>query len=180
MRKKLEAKIKIIEGLKNGIINNFNNLNENQLSFKPSNNKWSLVQVIEHLTLAETNSLNYVNKKILDPSALLDANLASKLKFWLLKTLFALSIKIKRRPTMVTPTDSPDYSNIILRWDIARNALQKLIDEQSDEILDKLVYKHPAAGRLTAYQMLCFFEDHIKHHKKQIKRIKEHRNYPTA
>jgi len=180
MRKKLIAKVNIIEDLKNEIINNFNTLSENQLNFKPGENKWNLLQVVEHLTLAETESLNYVNKKILDPSTLLAANLGSKFRFWLLKTTFSLPIKIKNRPTMVTPTNSPDYKNVLLRWDIVRSALQQLIDEQSDKILEKLIYKHPVAGRLTAYQMVYFFEDHIKHHQKQIKRIKKHRNYPSA
>lgn len=179
MRKKLENKIEIIEGLKNDIINNFDLLTPNQLSFKPSANKWSLVQVIEHLMLAETSSLNYVNKKILDPTTLLDKTFTSKFRALLLKIFFALPIKVKRRPKVVSPTDSPDYQNVLLRWNIARNALRQFIDEQSEEILGKLIYKHPFAGRLNAYQMLCFFEDHIKHHQKQMNRIKNHKNYPT-
>jgi len=179
MRKKIEDKIEVIEALKNDVISNLNKLTPSQLSFKPNNNKWSLVQVIEHLTLAETSSLNYVNKKILDPTVLLDNTFTSKFRAWLLKIFFTSPIKVKRRPVMVSPTDSPDYQNVLLRWDIARKALKQFIDEQSDEILDKLIYKHPFAGRLNAYQMLCFFENHIKHHQKQMNRIKNHKNYPT-
>lgn len=179
MRSKLEDKIKVIEGFKSDIMANFNQLTPNQLNFKPSANKWSLIQVAEHLMLAETNSLNYVNKKILAPKALLNSSFTSKLSALLLKFVFKLPIKIKRRPVMVSPTDSPDYNNVLLRWDIAREALKQLIDKQSDEILDQLIYKHPFAGRLNGYQMLCFFEDHIKHHQKQMNRIKAHKNYPT-
>lgn len=179
MRKKIEDKIKAIEALKNEVITNFNRLTPNQLNFKPSAKKWSLVQVVEHLMLAETSSLNYVNKKILDPAALLDSTFTSKFSAWLLKMFFSLPIKIRRRPVMVSPTEKPDFENVLLRWDIARTALRQLVDEQSDSILGKLIYKHPFAGRLNAYQMLCFFEDHIKHHQKQMNRIKKHKNYPS-
>jgi len=179
MRNKYNATIKVIEGLKNDLLKDFNSLTINQQNFKPNANKWNMLQVIEHLMLAETASLNYVSKKILNPNTLLDKNFASKFKFWLLKMTFKLPIKISRRPKMVTPTDLPDYKNVLLRWDIARKALHKFFDEQSDEILEKLIYKHPVAGRLTGLQMLLFFEYHIKHHTKQINRIKKHKNYPT-
>lgn len=179
MREKLKGKVKVVEGLKNDLLKDLNQLTPNQLNFKPSSNSWSMAQVVEHLTLAETASLNYVNKKILDPKALLSPSTASKLRSWLLKLFFSLPVKIKRRPAPVTPSNLPDYKNVLLRWNIARNALHKLIEEQSDEILEKLIYKHPFAGRLNANQMLLFFEYHIKHHNKQIKRIKNHKNYPT-
>jgi len=179
MQQKLEEKFNFIEGLKKDIIKDYGQLTPNQLNFKPKANKWSMIQVVEHLMLAETTSLNYVNKKILDPSALEDKTAASQLKTWLLKTSFTLPFKFKAKVSFIKPTNDPDYKNVLLRWDIARNALRKLLDEQSNELLEKLIYKHPIAGRLNAHQMLIFFEYHIKHHLKQINRIKNHKNYPT-
>jgi len=179
MRAKLNSTFDEIEVLKTDILTDFEQLSIHQLSFKPNSRKWSLLQVIEHLMLAETGSLNYVNKKLLDPSTLEAYSFKAAFRFKLLQLIFKSPIKIRNRPTSVTPTLEPDIKDVKLRWDIARKALRKFIDAYDDNTLKKLVYKHPFAGRINALQMILFFKLHIKHHKKQIERIKKHRNYPN-
>jgi len=179
MRKQLNNTFDEIENLKSSVLNDFEALSRNQLSFKPTARKWSLLQVIEHLMLAETGSINYVNKKMLAPERLEEYSIKTSLRFWTLKLFLKAPIKIKRRPTHVTPTLQPDFEDVKLRWNIARKALRKFIDNYDDVTLKKLVYKHPFSGRLNALQMMLFFKLHINHHKKQINRIKKHRNYPN-
>ncbi len=180
MRMQLNSTFEEIEQLKAAILSEFHQLSIQQLNFKPRTQKWSLLQVIEHLMLAETASVNYVNKKILDPSKLEDYSLKATFRFWLLQFfLKAPFIRIKRRPTQVTPTLEPDFDDVKLRWKIARKALRKFMDNYDDATLKKLIYKHPFSGRLNCLQMMLFFKMHINHHKKQIDRIKNHRNYPN-
>lgn len=180
MRTKLNSTFDEIEALKTSILNDFDQLSPNQLSFKPTSKKWSLLQVMEHLMLAETGSINYVNKKILDPAKLEAYSLKAAFRYWWLQFFLKIPfIRIRNRPTQVTPTLKPDFNDVNLRWDIARKALRKFIDTHQDATLKKLVYKHPVAGRLNGLQMMQFFKLHINHHKKQIERIKKHRNYPN-
>jgi len=179
MRMKLNSTFDEIEALKTSLLHDFEQLSLHQLSFKPNARKWSLLQVIEHLMLAETGSVNYVNKKILDPSQLENYSLRATLRFWWLQFFLKAPFRIKRRPTQVTPTLEPNFDDVKLRWDIARKALRKFVDKHDDAILKKLVYKHPFAGRINTLQMMQFFKLHINHHKKQIERIKKHRNYPN-
>lgn len=179
MRAKLNSTFDEIEALKTSILTDFDQLSIHQLTFKPNSRKWSLLQVIEHLMLAETGSINYVNKKLLDPTKLEEYSFKAAFRFKLLQSVFALPLKIRRRPATADPTLEPDLKDVKLRWDIARKALRKFLDAYDDVILKKLVYKHPFAGRINALQMTLFFKLHIKHHQKQIERIKKHRNYPN-
>jgi len=101
-------------------------------------------------------------------------------RFWSLQFFFKVPfIRIRKRPTHVSPTLEPNFDDVKLRWDIARKALRKFMDSHEDATLKKLIYKHPFAGRLNGLQMMQFFKLHINHHKKQIERIKKHRNYPN-
>lgn len=178
MRKQLNSTFDEIEAIKVSILNELDQLSVHQLNFKPTARKWSLLQVAEHLMLAETGSMNYVNKKTLKPDELENYSLKATFRFWFLKFFLNTPIRIKNRVSPITPTLKPAIKDVKLRWEIARKALRQFIDKHDDAILKKLVFKHPIAGRINALQMMQFFKLHLNHHIKQMERVKNHRNYP--
>jgi len=178
MKAELIKAIDEIEAIKETLISDYEQLTEPQLTFRPNSRKWNLLQVAEHLMLAETGSINYVNKKIKGINSLEEYSFKAGFRFWLMKCLLNAPVKIRNRPSSTAPTLEPDFKDLKLRWDIARQALKKFTETYDEETLNKLVYKHPFAGRLNTLQMVKFFKLHLNHHMKQIKRIKKHRNFP--
>jgi hypothetical protein len=49
-----------------------------------------------------------------------------------------------------------------------RHELREFLLQISESHIRKNLYRHPIAGRLNLCQMLIFFDDHLKRHKKQI------------
>lgn len=180
MKAKLIKAIDEIEAIKETLISDYEQLTENQLTFKPKSKKWNLLQVAEHLMLAETGSINYVNKKIKGIESLEEYSFKAGFRFWVMKCFLNAPIKIRNRAPAAAPTLTPAFDNIKLRWNIAREALKKFTATYDDETLNKLIYKHPLAGRLNILQMVNFFKLHLNHHMKQIKRIKQHKNFPDS
>lgn len=167
-----------LQSLRNEIEADFDKLTEEQLNFKSSEKSWSLLQVIEHLALAEMGSINYINKKILGLNQLKKESFSSKMRFQLLKIFFGIPFKYGNRAPSAEPTENPSYAEIKMKWDIARKGLNEFYESHYKSVEDKLLYKHPLAGRITFEQMCIFFVKHIQHHQKQIERIKGNKNYP--
>lgn len=178
MGKEITKYFESLKALRNEIENDFDLLSTEQLNFKPTENSWSLLQVMEHLALAETGSINYLNKKILGIDSLEKAGFGSSFRFLLLKMFFGVPLKYGNRAPSAEPTENPDYEDLKLKWDIARSGLLEFYNSHYASIKNKLIYKHPKAGRITFEQMCNFFELHIKHHQKQITRIKGNENFP--
>jgi len=168
-----------IEAIKNAIEHKYDNYNTEQLNYKSSEDSWSLLQVLEHLVLVETGSINYINKKILDVLNLETESFDSKFRFFVLNKSLLSPIKFKNKSDYVEPTNNPDYKDLKLKWDIARQGLVQFYDTYHTNIKSNiLIYKHPFAGRFTFPQMCGFFDAHLKHHLKQIRRIEGDANFP--
>jgi len=170
-----------LDSYKKAILTDFNSLNLNQLHFKPRKNEWSLIQVAEHLVLTEMASSNYISKKLLDISLLKGDSPLTKLRFALLniamKSPFKFNVPGKSK---IVPSERPKLSDLELKWNIARNTMGQIIENNSAEVLDKLLWKHPIAGRFNFNEMLNFCLSHLKRHFKQMKEIKNHPSFPET
>ncbi|MGC6531845.1 MAG: hypothetical protein ACON34_02475 [Flavobacteriales bacterium] len=72
------------------------------------------------------------------------------------------------------PPPAPDMTldKLAHTWMHSHNDIAHWIGATPDGIEDKLVFKHPIAGRITLDQTLGFLQRHIPHHRFQLERIK--------
>ena len=167
-----------LEGYKKGILIDFNDLSQDQLNFKMKTKNWSLLQIVEHIILAETGTINYVNKKLLGKESLKNSGFFSFLRSKTLNYFMNSGIRFKARVETTLPAEQPNLKEITLKWDIARNAIKRLIDASDETLLQKQIFKHPLAGRINGLQMLEFLQIHLKRHFKQIVELKKHPAFP--
>ncbi|MEX0662836.1 MAG: DinB family protein [Balneolaceae bacterium] len=160
------------------IINTYNSLSENQLQFNPGPNDWNLLQVMQHLIIAEKQSLLYIQRKIARHEDVPKAGFGSVFRHTLLKIALMLPIKFKAPKIAEVKEEYPNFEEMKSEWDSIRNEMEHLIKNNDGTILAKALYKQPRAGLLNIKQALEFFEIHIAHHLKQIKRIKNHPSFP--
>ncbi len=176
----LEKQFNRLETQRKEIQNKLGKLTHAQLNFKPAEKEWSLLQVINHLIYAETNTVKYLNKKIQGLDSVKKSNLLAKLRLFILKLALRLPVKYKA-PKAALPVQEEVYilENLITQWDEIRNQFKKILDGFDSKTSQKLLFKHPIAGRFDISQTLNFIAEHIEHHQPQIERIMKSPEFPS-
>lgn len=133
---------------------------------------WSILQVLSHLNDAETASLKYMQKKMQAGDKMKVFGTFNRMQLWLSNHLLQSALKWKAPSYISTP---PQYSYIEIKekWAQTREAIGSFVDEYPDQWLNKLVYKHPIAGRQNLNGAVDSFVNHQIHHLHQIKRIRK-------
>ncbi|MBX2817593.1 MAG: DinB family protein [Saprospiraceae bacterium] len=147
------------------------NYSEAELSTKPEENVWSPTELVCHLCASERLSFSYVKKKLSFDPKLPSNGMSAGIRTWLLKQTLRAPIKITS-PTAVGASafpENPTTASELETWTQLRSDIRDYLTNVEEKWLDKLVYKHPFAGRLTLGQMLVFFDEHLTRHQKQLR-----------
>ena len=142
------------------------------LNKKPTENAWSVLQTIHHLMLVEKNAHLYLQKKLSFDPKLKNAGILAAFRSFGINFYLNSPIKAKA-PVAVSGDNLPEESSFwetAKAWNKQREELNAFLESLPATIFKKEAYNHPAAGRMSIYQMLRFFEAHFNNHRKQIKR----------
>lgn len=140
---------------------------------QPSSTTWSAGQIANHVFLSEGASFAYLKKKMSYPDTIPPYSISSWKAYYLTKFVLSTSIKVKAPPAIDMWVDKSVFpsAELDLKWNQLRSEMKSFIHEHYPQFRSKLVYNHPFAGRMTMLQMLMFFNDHLDHHIRQVKRI---------
>ncbi len=155
------------------LLNLIRDLPDDQYVRQPVPGSWSLAQVANHLYLSEKFSLMYLKKKLSYPDSIPAFHPKSWAGMLLYKAVLASVIKV-RAPQTINMWEGQEIMKVAEledKWTLLRQEMMELIRQQYPSFKNHLVYRHPFAGRLTFFQMLHFFGDHIEHHTRQARRI---------
>ena len=133
---------------------------------------WSIVQVMSHLNDAETASLNYMQKKSRAGNKMAEAGGSNAVRMWFTNQVLKSSLKWKA-PSYISKPAEPSFAEMKSKWNKTRGLIQTFVEEYPDEWLNKLVYKHPIAGRQNLEAAVDSFIYHQIHHLHQIRRIRK-------
>lgn len=170
---KLEKRLDQLDKKLNLLFEELKDYSEAQLNRKPRSDKWSVIQVMHHLLLAETKSSNYLQKKLSFNPELKNAGFQSWCRKQGLKFFLWAPFKWKA-PTGIAEENLPDnagFWDTVKQWKEQRIKLREYLDTLPADIFKKEVYKHPRAGRMDIGGMLGSFDWHFNRHRKQIKKI---------
>ena len=134
---------------------------------------WSLIQVLSHLEMSEALSLNYMKKKINAGSGMKRSGVVNKVRMRVTCGFLSSRIKWKAPSYIANPKDDYSLDEIKDKWNDTRSDLRKFVDDYPDEFLNRLVYKHPMAGRQALGEAIDSIIYHQRHHIHQINRIKK-------
>ncbi|MGH1435258.1 MAG: DinB family protein [Lewinella sp.] len=143
-----------------------------QLNRSPAPESWSVTQVLNHLLLSEKYSLQYCEKKLSFEPNLPKAGLAAAARALFVNWYLFLPLKVKA-PALISTSALPkedDLANIKTQYQTQRQLLRAFLEQLEESYLDREVYKHPFAGRLSFPGMFSFMTAHFRHHRKQIYR----------
>ena len=143
-------------------------LSEVQLRARPTVGDWSLLEILEHLVLAEAAILHDLPPR----AELMDQprSLLQRFKFLLVVAILRFRIPVKVPSRRMVPTGQPGLAELRLQWDGHIQWLEACVLEATGETKEKACFNHPVAGPISLRQALRLDLLHLRTHARQIAR----------
>ncbi|MDN4165364.1 DinB family protein [Cytophagales bacterium LB-30] len=159
----------------------FNTLSAEQLLFKPSLDSWSIAQVVDHLYKVDKQTYQFLVNFDFDRK-----NQVLGVKERINSLLLKISLRSRRRfrvpknaeinPFIAEEKIYPE--TIKAEWLNLRDKMKRFLESFPEDKHQHFVFVHPVVGKLNILQTLGFLDDHLYHHRRQVKRIKNHPAFP--
>ena len=164
---------KIFEGLEEKhkeLLRQLEALSAETLYFKAGADKWSIVEVVEHLVITEDDMLDQLSG--VKSAVSLDPGERSDKKFQTVIKVMEKDIEVDVPDESMKPQGQLKLEELLERWETIRKETQIYINGISPEDTANLVYRHPFAGPLDLSQTLRFVDVHFDNHMRHIETIR--------
>ena len=151
------------------LLQRLDSLTGEKLSFKAGPGKWSIIEVIEHLVIAEKGLLEQLSTNI--PDSTLDPDAKTPEKYRIVIKVMERDIEVDVPHESLEPHGRIALEDLLNQWNDIRKKLQDLLAELEPAKKDDPVFRHPYAGPLDIADTLQFFEVHFDNHMRHIDRI---------
>ena len=168
MNAKLEKLFRDLDQERMALDQQLRKLDNAMLNKAPGPGKWSALQTLRHLIMAEDSSLSYMRKKLQDPDRSGKSNFSTRFRAALLIGWFKLGMKAKAPPAFANIDPNQDRDTVLADYSRVRRELAEILDQVPDALVDRELFRHPLAGRMDLASALTFFRSHFHHHHKQI------------
>jgi hypothetical protein len=154
-------------------------LSEEQLKFKSAPEKWSVLEVAEHIYMAEGLLFGAVEKALAEKQ---NPEWVTKTKG---KTEFLERVMVSRdrkasAPESIVPSGKLTRSDVVAKLKEARARSLKFAEETKLPLkAHTLDHPFPVFNTLNAYQWLIYIPLHNIRHNKQIEEVKSDPNFPV-
>lgn len=145
-------------------------LADDALYFKAGADKWSIVEAIEHLVVAEEDMITQLTGGASSPA--LDPRDRSAKNFYIVIKVMTKDIPVDVPDESLEPHGRFSLEELLIRWNAARQKAAAFIEAISDENAGNLVYRHPFAGPLDMAETLQFIDVHFDNHLRHLETIK--------
>ncbi len=173
MDTKLQILFDVLEASKTDLLEQVSQLSETQLNWQSQADKWSVGQIIEHLTLAEKYMLVNITNKLSNRESLIKVGFKTKAKLLLMKAIVRSPFKpkVKAPARLAAVAQHQDLNSLKPIWAEKRVELKSILEEITPNLLDKNLASHPLIPDLTILHGLGILQGHFNIHKKQIESV---------
>ena len=162
-----QEKLKNLDNRTFELLNKLEEFPKDKLSF--CDEKWSVLQIIYHIWLAEISSEKYIRTKIQYPETIIKTPVSSYIKAFLTKYFLLLGFSINAPKVTAEFPKEIILKELKKNWINSRSSFSKLIVELDQKNLsEKAIFRHVLMGRINLSLTLYFFKIHFNHHLKQI------------
>ena len=179
MHQKLEEKFARLEDFTAELLTELDGLEDEQLDFKPQEDRWSIQNVLEHVLAAEVATFAYLRKKN-QAADLPQSGLSESWRGIALKAILRSPLKFPAPGALKSPHRFNDMQELRNAWEKQRSALKSFLQDLPNERVDKIIFKHPIVGYFNIVQTLDFLYEHLYRHARQIRRLKKHQAFPAS
>jgi hypothetical protein len=144
----------------------------NRLNVKPGPDKWSIVEVIQHLVLVERE---IVKQTVKNPVAQDPGRVPRFCEaFETVLEILERDVRIDVPSASMEPDGQITLDDLRTQWEDSRAQLGRFFQGLNKEGADTLVFSHPVAGSLNALDLLHLANVHTDYHIRQVEGIQRH------
>ena len=172
MLEEIQKRFAALENRRKKILNQLETLPQDRLSVKPGFDKWSIVEVVQHLVLVEQEMVKQAVKNPVPP----DSGRAPRSREALEMVLEILErdVRVDVPAVRMEPDGQITIDVLRTRWEESQAQLRRYFQRLQEENVETLVFSHPVAGSLNALDMLDLANVHADYHIRQIESIQTH------
>jgi len=179
---KLQEMFDQIGAIRERVLTGGSGLSELQENYRPARGGWTIREIFHHLALTDdatsrlfSNFLKQVRAGEVpaDPSP-------QESMLTCMDHVFEQLTGRFQAPERVTPHDALPLKQSFEKLAVSRRRIYDTLEQLSGYDLTRLVFPHPVAGDLNAYQWLLMAGAHEKRHGAQVKQIKSEDNFPAT
>jgi hypothetical protein len=171
MSARLSKKLDAYDRERCALLDELESLDSDRLERKPLPGKWSLLEIAEHLVLAEREIL----QNLPDPAELVDRkrSLKSRIGYSLVMAVLRFRIPVKVPSRGMVPRGETTIPELRRQWDESQSWLRSYVESLGPGELGRGVFRHPVSGPLTVPQTLRLGRAHLRTHLRQIRRLQQ-------
>ena len=169
-----EKGLKLLEQTRQGVLDATNGLSDAQWKFKPAPDRWSVAEVLEHITLSEDFLYENGAQKALTGTASAPDRDFKKTDAAILTMVPDRSTK-RQAPGPLVPTDRWVPAEMLEHFQKSRARTIEFLKDTPD--LRSHTTESPL-GQTDSYEWIIFIAAHSERHTKQILEVKADPNFP--
>lgn len=173
----LSARLTILDTVREGFLASVRAASPVQQAYQPTPQSWSVLGVTEHLVLAEEKSLLGMLK---GPPPGTTVTPVAHFRMAMVRLVLKTDIRVKVPVARVLPLGDVTLAELEARWAEARRGLGAALEPIVASDAGIARFRHPIAGWVTAAEGVAFFAGHIRHHARQLTRIRRSAGFPLA
>lgn len=162
----LQARLARIETTRRLVLERAAVLAPERLTARPGHDKWSILDILEHLVLAE--------RDVFGDLAAAGVRLPPRrrfrdyVSFVVVMAVLRFGIPVRAPSRGMLPTGARTLDDLRQDWEESHRRLRALIDAGDRTVTGGAIFRHPVAGPLTMHQALAMLEVHLERHRRQI------------
>ena len=166
---RLERRLQVFNERRGALLDEMEELDPGALVAKPLGGKWSMLEIIEHLVLAE----RAVFKGLADPAQLAETErgLGHRVRYRLVMFVLSSGIRVRVPSPAMVPRGDRSLPELRRLWDENQAWLRSCIDSLGPNGIRRPVLEHPVAGPLTVEQAVRIDQVHVDGHVRQIRTL---------
>ena len=172
MLDEIQKRFAAFEGRRKKILNQLETLPHERLHVKPGPDKWSIVEVIQHLVLVEEEMMKQAVKNPVPPDS--GRLPRSREALEMVLEILERDVRVDVPSASMEPDGQITLEVLRTQWEESRAQLRRYFQRLQKENVETLIFSHPVAGSLNALDMLDLANVHADYHIRQIEGIQMH------
>jgi len=158
-----------LEAGRRALTHEIESLTEEQVRAQPGAGKWSILQTLQHLVLAEQGMR--ASEAELRANPVRDLLRPGKL-INVVRNILERDVRVDVPHPSLEPDGKVSLGELLELWDRERQKMSELLESVSADNTETVTFSHPASGPMTAAQAMDLTLVHLAHHRRQIDRIR--------
>jgi hypothetical protein len=166
---RLEKRLQAFDERRNALLDEMEAVEPGKLVARPLPGKWSMLEIVEHLVLAE----RVVFQGLPEPSQLKirEPRLKDRVRYLIVMLVLRTGIPVGVVSPAMLPQGGRDLAELRRLWDENQAWLRAYVDSLGARGIHRPALKHPVAGPISVRQAAVMSRVHLDRHIRQIRTL---------